>query len=289
MSKYIALDVLSWRHRLGLRYLTVIVFLAGFGLVAAAVGPLNVSYEAEAGTRTGTAATLTDATASGGSAVKFNAASGGGVPNPLKIMPLGDSMTQGAVDGGSPSSYNPLTINGYRLDLWNLLTEYHIDYVGPYQLGNASLSDHDLAGESGACIKTSPCGGSTMYPLKAGWLNTYNPDLVIMQGGGNDYSNHSIGTPQIEGYMESWIQLIFATKPNIKIIVCGNAQWNDDLEALTKAYVEGLQAQGKAIRFCPIAATAGAQANTIDGTHPGVTGYQIWANELAPLVRQLFP
>ncbi len=219
--------------------------------------------------------------------VTVNNTTGGGVPNPLKIMPLGDSLTQGGV--GGTSGLNPATINGYRLNLWNLLSDYTINYVGPYQLGDSSLSDQDLAGESGACIMVSPCGGHTMYPLTAGWLNTYNPDLVIMQGGGNDYSKSGVTDQNVESYLEQWIQLVWQTKPNVKIIVSGQAQWHPELEAMNKAYVEGLQAQGKPIRFVPFAETVGTDANTTDLTHPNANGYQIWANELAPKVRELFP
>ncbi len=278
-------------QKLGPSGRALVVALA-FGFVGTALvtgshaATQTANYEAEAGTRSGNATLVSDSNASGSSAVKFSATSSG-VPNPLKIMPLGDSLTQGGV--GGTSGLNPATINGYRLDLWNLLSDYTINYVGPYQLGDSSLPDWDEAGESGACIKVGPCGGNTMYPLTAGWLNTYNPDLVIMQGGGNDYSISGQTDATVEASLESWVQLVFATKPNVKIIVSGQAQWHPELEALNKAYVEGLQAQGKAIRFVPFAATVGTDANTTDLTHPNANGYQIWANELAPKVRELFP
>ena len=217
--------------------------------------------------------------------------SGGGshTPQHLKVMPLGDSMTQGGVNGNI-AGLDASTVNSYRLRLWNDLgSDYVVDYVGPYQTGDSSLADQDEAGESGACIKTTPCGGSTMYPLTAGWLNTYDPDLVIMQGGGNDYSDHSLTDADVEAYEEQWIQLVWQTKPNAKIIVSGQAQWHPELEALNKAYVEGLQAQGKAIRFVPLADTAAADANTIDHTHPNATGYNLWGDALAAKVRELYP
>jgi hypothetical protein len=252
-------------------------------LVTSKAATPATSVEVEGGTLAGGAATkLNDTTASGGKAVKFKQAAVGS--HSLKIMPLGDSLTQGGANGGYSGLYPP-TINGYRLNLWNLLSDYTIDYVGPYQIGDASLPDHDEAANSGACIKASPCGGGTMYPLTAGWLNTYNPDLVIMQGGGNDYSDHSLTTANIESYMEQWIQLVFQTKPNAKIIVSGTEQWYPDLEAQTKAYVENLQAQGKPIRFVPY----GATIDTLDGTHPSPAGFVTWANELAPKVRELYP
>jgi lysophospholipase L1-like esterase len=226
-----------------------------------------------------TAATVPGATASSGAAL----------PKPLRIMPLGDSLTQGGVDGTHQGSLNQTTINGYRLDLWKLMEGggYTVDYVGPYQLGTSALTDQDEAGESGACIKAGPCGGKTMYPLTAGWLNTYNPDLVIVQGGGNDYTYKT--TTQIEADMESWIQLLWQTKPNAKIVVSGATQYHPDYEALTKAYVDGLQAQGKPIRFVPFGETVGTAANTLDGTHPNAAGYSLWARELYRKIQQLYP
>lgn len=278
---------------------TALIGIVAVVLVSAAGVP--IAFEAESGTLAA-GATVTSVTGQSGSgAVKFAAgatptptptSTPGTVPNPLKIMPLGDSLTQGGVNANLPASGpDPNTINGYRLALWNLLTPggYHIDYVGPYQVGNSSLADKDEAGESGACIKTIPCGGSTMYPLTAGWLNTYNPDLVIMQGGGNDFSKAGTTDQMVETYLEQWIQLVWATKPNVKIIVSGQAQWHPELEAMNKAYVEGLQAQGKAIRFAPFAETVGTDTNTTDLTHPNAAGYTLWASELAPMVRELYP
>jgi lysophospholipase L1-like esterase len=226
-----------------------------------------------------TVATLPGATGSSAAAM----------PNALRIMPLGDSLTQGGVDGSHQGSLNQSTINGYRLDLWNLMVGggYTVDYVGPYQLGTSALTDQDEAGESGACIKSGPCGGETMYPLTAGWLNSYSPHVVIMQGGGNDYTYKN--TAQIEADMESWIQLIWQTKPNVGIVVSGATQYHPDYEALIKAYVDGLQAHGKPIRFVPFAETVGTDANTVDGTHPNAAGYRLWARELYRMIQQLYP
>ncbi|HSX30167.1 MAG TPA: Ig-like domain-containing protein, partial [Candidatus Saccharimonadales bacterium] len=116
--------------------------------------------------------------------VQVNNAAG---PQTLKIMPLGDSLTQGGVNANLPGQMEASTLNGYRLDLMNLLSDYLIDYVGSWQVGNASLPDKDENGFSGACIMVSPCGGGTLYPQTAAWINSENPDLIIMQGGENDF------------------------------------------------------------------------------------------------------
>ncbi len=205
---------------------------------------------------------------------------------PLKIMALGDSLTQGGVNSNLPGQFESTTINGYRLNLLNLLTPlgYTIDYVGSWQLGNSQLADQDENGFSGACIMVSPCGGGTLYPQTAGWITSENPDLVIMQGGENDFSSGGMTEQQDATNMESWIQLVWSTKPSAKIIVTG-APWHDTYDSLVHTYVDNLQAQGKAIRWVPY----GSNIGRIDGTHPNAAGYTTWANELAPMVQQLFP
>lgn len=209
---------------------------------------------------------------------------GGGSLRSIKIMPLGDSLTQGGVDANLPGQYNMSTINGYRLALKNLLSEFTIDYVGSIQLGDSNLADQDENGFSGACIKVSPCGGGTLYPQTAGWINSENPDLIIMQGGENDFSDHSLTDQQDADNMKAWIQLCWSTKPSVKIIVSG-APWHDTYDGLVHTYVDSLQSQGKAIRWVPY----GDAIDRIDGTHPSAAGYTTWANELAPVVQALFP
>jgi lysophospholipase L1-like esterase len=197
-------------------------------------------------------------------------------------MPLGDSLTQGGVNANL-AGLEPTTVNGYRLDLKNLLTGYTIDYVGSWKVGNSQLTDQDENGFSGACILVSPCGGGTLYPQTAGWITSEQPDLILMNGGENDFSDHTLTEQQDATNMESWIQLCWTTSPSVKIIVTG-VPWHDTYDSLVHTYVSNLQAQGKPIRWVPY----GSNIGRIDGTHPNAAGYTTWANELAPMVRELF-
>jgi lysophospholipase L1-like esterase len=285
LSKYFfaKLSIASGRFCRANLIIFAFIFAAvgGYIIYSSFAAGFTTSFEAENTTKNSPATTVADASASGGSALKF--AAGGTKPNPLKIMPLGDSLTQGGVNANSPG-YDPTTINGYRLELWNLLSGYTIDYVGSEQVGNSSLPDKDEDGFSGACIKSSPCGGGTLYPQTAGWLNTYHPDLVIMQGGENDFSDPSLTEQQDATNMENWIQLVWQTLPNAKIIVSG-APWHGTYDSLVHTYCSNLQAQGKPIRWVPY----DDRISRIDGTHPDAAGYITWANELAPMVRELYP
>ncbi len=223
---------------------------------------------------TGSGGTTTNNTGGG--------ASSGATPHgpiALKIMPLGDSITQGGVG-------DPQTINGYRLQLWNDLgSAYQIDYVGSWQNGNSLLADKDLNGFSGDCIKTNPCHGDpTLYSRTANWISTEDPDLVIMEGGGNDFVDPSMTETLVETYMEDWISLVFATKPSVKIIVTGAPQWYPNYSTALQNYVNQLKTAGKPIRYVTYDNVA-----TVDGTHPSLAGYVTWGDALAPMVRELFP
>jgi hypothetical protein len=96
----------------------------------------------------------------------------------VKVMVLGDSISAGAKDE---------VMDGYRLDLLQKLPGYPIDYVGSYISGDDKLADKDMQAEGGACIRSTPCNSTNMYDQTAGWISAAKPNVVIMQGGGNDY------------------------------------------------------------------------------------------------------
>ena len=117
---------------------------------------------------------------------------------PIKILPIGDSITDGYGTDGS-----------YRKFLYNDLTEagYSIDMCGP----NASWGDgqytdpstgafftYDAAhcGYSGYAIEEYPGRNGILETLKNGdYVKQYDPDIVILQIGTNDIiDNHEIST-----------------------------------------------------------------------------------------------
>ncbi|MBQ5988598.1 MAG: hypothetical protein IJL67_03800 [Oscillospiraceae bacterium] len=116
----------------------------------------------------------------------------------IKILPVGDSITDGYGTEGS-----------YRKFLYHELTEagYSIDMTGP----NASWGDgeytdpstgaffkYDAAhcGYSGYAIEEYPGRNGILETLKSGdYVNQYDPDIVILQIGTNDIiDNHEIDT-----------------------------------------------------------------------------------------------
>ena len=116
----------------------------------------------------------------------------------IKILPIGDSITDGYGTEGS-----------YRKFLYHELTEagYSIDMTGP----NASWGDgeytdpstgaffkYDAAhcGYSGYAIEEYPGRNGILETLKNGdYVSQYDPDIVILQIGTNDIiDNHEIST-----------------------------------------------------------------------------------------------
>jgi lysophospholipase L1-like esterase len=102
------------------------------------------------------------------------AESNGGV----KIMPLGDSITDGLTVAG-----------GYRIELWKKLVagKYTVDFVGSLSNGPATLGDHDHEGHSGWTI-------SQIDSNITNWLQKYTPHTILLHIGTNDMYNAS-GAP----------------------------------------------------------------------------------------------
>ena len=92
----------------------------------------------------------------------------------LKIMPLGDSITYGE---GIPG------YGGYRNLLGAMLESegYTIDFVGSQKSAEDVLPDADNEGQSGWTILDIKRGIDS-----EGWLETYQPDIILLHIGSND-------------------------------------------------------------------------------------------------------
>ncbi|KIN07805.1 carbohydrate esterase family 3 protein [Oidiodendron maius Zn] len=89
---------------------------------------------------------------------------------PLRILPIGDSLTWGYLSSGG---------NGYRLDLLNLLSQNPVEYIGSQMSGN--MTDNHNEGHPGAVITKVE-----------GYVdNSVNepPNLVLLMAGSIDIVN----------------------------------------------------------------------------------------------------
>ncbi|GGL06546.1 hypothetical protein GCM10012284_46020 [Mangrovihabitans endophyticus] len=93
-----------------------------------------------------------------------------GAGRPVRIMPLGDSITAGI---------GTATYDSYRRDLYDRLVAagVDVDFVGSQHAGTGADNDHE--GHSGWTI--ARIAGNV-----DGWLRRYRPDVVLLHLGTND-------------------------------------------------------------------------------------------------------
>jgi hypothetical protein len=136
--------------------------------------------------------------------------------DPIKIMPLGDSITYGE---------GILGYGGYRNLLGALLESDGIlfDFVGSQQSGEESLSDADNEGHPGWRISNIQEGIDT-----EGWLETYQPDIILLHIGSNDlrYGNSAYAPGKLSALLDD----ILSRLPEARVIVARiiRTRWGSD-------------------------------------------------------------
>jgi lysophospholipase L1-like esterase len=206
------------------------------------------------------APTLAVAVLATGAAMKANVAhaeSNGGV----KVMPLGDSITDGLTVPG-----------GYRIGLWQRFTAngYKVDFVGSLSNGPASLGDHDHEGHSGWRIDQIDAN-------IVGWLTTYQPHTVLLHIGTNDISQN-YDLPNAPNRLSALIDHITNTLPSAEVFVAQIIPLSYDasqLQAFNAAIpgiVQSKVAAGKHVHLVD-QYDALTTADLQDGVHPNAAGY----------------
>jgi lysophospholipase L1-like esterase len=187
------------------------------------------------------------------------AESNGGV----RIMPLGDSITDGA---GVPG--------GYRVGLWQRLAaaRYRNDYVGSQFNGPGSLWDHDHEGHPGWRIDQVDAN-------IVGWLRTHQPRSILLHIGTNDVlQNYNL--PGAPGRLSALVDRITATAPNADVFVAtivplgwssGNAavrSFNSTIPGMVQSKVRS----GKRVHLVNLY-SAVPTSDLYDGVHPNAAGH----------------
>ena len=198
---------------------------------------------------------------------------------PLKIMPLGASMTYG---------YNSTDGNGYREELRNLLVGagVSLDYVGSQKSGNAV--DNDNEGHSGYRIDQVAAGTDA-------WLAAAHPDLVLLNVGTNDtIQNFQLATAPDR--LSALIDQILKDDPTATVMMSTlmpnkNVTTNsyvDAFNAKLPAIAQAKAAAGKKVHLVDIHAALTLADIGSDGIHPTDGGYvkiaDAWYNALQPVL-----
>ncbi|MDQ4112532.1 MAG: ricin-type beta-trefoil lectin domain protein [Actinomycetota bacterium] len=198
------------------------------------------------------------------------AESNGGV----RVMPLGDSITEGTQTPG-----------GYRIGLWQRLASggYTVDLVGSQFNGPASLGDHDHEGHPGWRIDQIDAN-------IVGWLNTYQPQTVLLQVGTNDIlQDFQLSTAP--NRLSTLIDRITTTAPNAEVFVAQITPlgWSEaeakvnSFNAAIPGIVQSKVNSGKHVHLVDMHSALTA-ADLEDGVHPTAAGYDkmaaVWHNAL---------
>ena len=208
----------------------------------------------------------------------------------LRVMPLGDSITDGFT--GDPEG-------GYRLTLWNMLKENgyteEIDFVGPQGLDStvwdSSGSDMNHAGYSGFAIADIPNQRSGIYDFSDWLMQEYPADVVMLQIGTNDILSSALDG--MDERLELLIDTILTYIPEDGLLYVSTIPYMDanvtnytdaytveemdkavdDYNAEIREIVSRKQTEGKPIAQADINSVL-TKEDLLDGVHPNATGYE---------------
>ncbi|MFD0568160.1 SGNH/GDSL hydrolase family protein [Kitasatospora gansuensis] len=198
-------------------------------------------------------------------------------PQTLRVLTLGDSITEGA---GSRTGV------GYRLPLAQLAAgqaRYGVDFVGSRQIG--AMADPDTEGHSGYMIDDIRSGVD-------GWLATARPDVVLLHIGINDL-NRGVDREHAKDRLAALVDRIFADRPGVTVVLQGLIPTTVNDTGLIPLYNEAAEqlardrrAEGKKLGY--VAAPELPMAELPDGLHPNDAGYAKLARNFYDRLDQAF-
>ena len=220
-------------------------------------------------------------------------------PQKLRVMPLGDSITDGFT--GQP-------VGGYRVTLWHLLEENGyadgIDMVGPQWGGDGIDPNH--AGYSGYAIADIPNQRTGIYNFSEWLMQEYPADVVLLQIGTNDIiSNYERDT--MGERLELLVDVVLDALPEDGLLYLSTIPYMDadvttytdaytveemdqavdDYNAQVRALAEKKQAEGRPIALADINSVL-TKEDLLDGVHPSPQGYekmgQYWYEKLVEYI-----
>jgi lysophospholipase L1-like esterase len=195
-----------------------------------------------------------------GTAVTSNtparAESNGGV----RIMPLGDSITDGFNVPG-----------GYRINLWQRMAAggYTVDFVGSGFNGPVALGDHDHEGHSGWRI-------DELDANITGWLRASAPRTVLLHIGTNDIGqNHDVANApaRLSALLDHIRTLAPAAEVFVAQIIPNGDAANEAKTQTFNAALPGIVAQKGPRTHLVDMHAALTTADLADGVHPSAAGY----------------
>ncbi|SFW78889.1 cellulose binding domain-containing protein [Amycolatopsis australiensis] len=178
-------------------------------------------------------------------------------PEPVRIMPLGDSITQGGTTGG------------YRLDLGAKLRAdgRAVDFVGSMTDGPAGMPDREHEGHPGWTI-------AQIDANVTGRLATYRPRTILLHIGTNDmYGSDPAGAPR---RLPALVDRITAQAPDADVFVATIRFADQAVRTFDAAIAPDIRAKAAAGKHVhPVGMyPAVAIPDLPDGIHPDAAGYR---------------
>jgi len=207
----------------------------------------------------------------------------GQAATPARIMPLGDSITDGYTVPG-----------GYRIDLEDELVAdgSSFDFVGSLSNGPAGLADKNHEGHSGFRI-------DQISSSITAWLTSSQPDVVLLMIGTNDVvQDYQLATAPDR--LAALLDQIHATRPLAHLLVASipplpgatDDQQVRSYNAAIPGLVQTRAGQGRSIRYVEMHAAL-TTADLADGVHPSASGYSkiadVWHAALIPVLGNQSP
>jgi lysophospholipase L1-like esterase len=214
-----------------------------------------------------------------------------------KIMPLGDSITDGV---GSPQG------GGYRIELFRLSVsdKKAITFVGSSANGPSTVDGRAFPrsheGHSGFTIDTIS-GRSGIYPLVQQALTTHQPHIVLLMIGTNDVGVGAdlANAPNRLGLL---LDRITNTSPNALLVVSKIIPSTDDgMNNNIRSYNNGVEqvvnqriSAGKHLILIDLYKRFTDHSNyksdwMADNLHPNPNGYSAMASGWYPVIKPLLP
>ncbi|MET9697815.1 ricin-type beta-trefoil lectin domain protein [Streptomyces sp. NPDC006529] len=186
---------------------------------------------------------------------------------PLRVMPMGDSITWGV--GSS-------TDNGYRNALWSKLAAdgHPLDFVGTLRGG--SMADPDNEGHQGYRIHQ-------VAELADASLTRYRPNVVTLMIGTNDLAgSYQVSTAPAR--LKSLVNQITADVPDATVLVASLVVSTSGAEEQFRAaynqaipqIVSEAQSAGKHVAYVDMSSLT--TADLADALHPNDAGYEKMAD-----------
>lgn len=215
----------------------------------------------------------------------------------IRIMPLGDSITEGTTVGAQDLPPPGQRVS-YRQKLYNDLVatangRYNIDFVGSLREGQDTGIDPDHEGWGGAGANDIANGNSARQPPLPGvydLLTANPPDVVLLHIGTNDLSNNPGTSASAVGAIldniERWERdnyplWVFVTRIIQRLDGIDVTPFNDGISSLVASrgnnrFVVVNQQTGAGLNYPPAPATSGG--DMADSLHPNQSGYDKMAS-----------